>query len=158
MIRKKIGAVGLIAAITASGIAQAPEMPVHGPVETTADQNSGDIPPGFVSDGCTNFFDGGYRDCCVEHDLDYYKGGSLKERRASDKRLYRCVKSRKGWGNRFRASIMYLGVRAFGVSFLPTPFRWGFGRNRMKKAVLEAKRAEALPHESPAEINYIEEK
>ena len=157
MIRKKIEAVVLIAAIASSGIAQTSDMPVHGPVETAADQTLEDTPPGFISDGCSHFFDGDYRDCCVEHDLDYYKGGSFKERRASDKRLYRCVKRRKGWRNRFRASIMYLGVRAVGVSFLPTPFRWGFGRNQLKKAALEAKGAEALAHESPAEIKKLEE-
>ena len=102
-----------------------------------------ELPLGFKTDGCSMFPDGNYRDCCVAHDVDYYKGG--KGRRASDKRLYRCVKSKKGWQNKFIAPLMYIGVRVGGVSFLPTPFRWGFGRKRMrrlkKKAELEKKKA-----------------
>lgn len=98
-------------------------------------QSSGgiELPPDFESDGCTFFPDGNYRDCCVEHDKDYYKGGSCKERRRSDNRLYRCVKNKKGWKNKVIAPMMWLGVRALGVSFLPTPFRWGFGKKKTKK-------------------------
>ena len=89
------------------------------------------MPSDFRSDGCTLFPDCNYRECCVEHDKDYYFGGTEKERRASDRRLYRCVKQK----NKFVAGLMYLGVRVGGVSWLPTPFRWGFGlkSNRMKK-------------------------
>ncbi len=86
------------------------------------------MPPDFKSDGCTLFPDGNYCDCCVEHDKDYYFGGTRKERWRSDKRLYKCVSSRKGWQNKLIAPIMLVGVRIGGVSFLPTPFRWGFGK------------------------------
>lgn len=82
------------------------------------------MPPDFKSDGCSLFPDCNYRECCVEHDKDYYFGGTSAERRASDKRLYKCVKAKR---NRFTASMMWVGVRLGGVSFLPTPFRWGFG-------------------------------
>ncbi len=88
------------------------------------------MPPDFKSDGCTLFPDGNYCDCCVEHDKDYYFGGSRKERWRSDKRLYKCVRSRKGWQNKLIAPIMLVGVRVGGVSFLPTPFRWGFGKTK----------------------------
>lgn len=86
-------------------------------------------PADFRSDGCTLFPDCNYRECCVEHDKDYYFGGTEKERRASDRRLYRCVKEK----NKFAAGLMYLGVRVGGVSFLPTPFRWGFGKKTRAK-------------------------
>ena len=92
------------------------------------------VPADFKSDGCSLFPDGNYRDCCVAHDLDYYHGGSCAERRASDDRLYRCVKNKKGWYNKFVAPIMWIGVRVGGVSFLPTPFRWGFGKKKKSKA------------------------
>ncbi len=100
-----------------------------------------DIPPGFKSDVCTMFPDGSYGDCCVTHDLEYYKGeGSFKARLASDKRLYKCVRDKKGFKHKIIAATMYLGVRIGGVPFLPTPFRWGFGKSKIKKA---KKKAEA---------------
>jgi len=92
-----------------------------------------EVPTDYKSDGCSLFPDCNYSDCCVEHDKDYYSGGSGKERWRSDKRLYKCVKSSKGWHNEIIAPVMWLGVRVFGVSFLPTPFRWGFGRTKAKK-------------------------
>jgi hypothetical protein len=58
-----------------------------------------EMPPDFKSDGCTLFPDGNYCECCVDHDKDYYFGGTGKERWRSDKRLYKCVRARKGWQN-----------------------------------------------------------
>ena|SRR5688572_19576764 len=93
-----------------------------------------EMPPEFKSDNCTWFPDGNYADCCVEHDKDYFFGGSLKERKASDKRLKECVKSKgKGWKRKFLARAVYLGVRVGGIHFLPTPFRWGFGNKWPRK-------------------------
>lgn len=91
------------------------------------------VPASFRSDGCSLFPDGNYRHCCVAHDKDYYSGGSEKERAASDLRLYKCVKAQKGWYNKLVAPVMWVGVRVGGVSFLPTPFRWGFGKAKEKK-------------------------
>lgn len=92
------------------------------------------LPADFVSDGCTMFPDGNYHGCCVEHDKSYYFGGTLKQRRAADDRLYECVKATKGPHRKMIAGMMWLGVRIGGVAFLPTPFRWGFGNKypRMK--------------------------
>ncbi|MDH3492693.1 MAG: hypothetical protein OEM82_04020 [Acidobacteriota bacterium] len=92
-----------------------------------------EIPADFESDGCTWFPDGNYRDCCVAHDEDYFKGGSCRQRRESDARLYRCVKSKKGWRNKILAPIMWVGVRVLGSPILPTRFRWGFGIKNKKK-------------------------
>jgi hypothetical protein len=86
----------------------------------------------FAGDGCTLFPDGNYRECCYRHDVDYFRGGTEAERRESDKRLYRCVRSKKGWQNEVAAPLMLFGVRVFGVSFLPTPFRWGFGQQKRR--------------------------
>jgi hypothetical protein len=88
------------------------------------------MPDDFVSDGCTAFPDGDYKDCCVEHDKAYYFGGSKQERKVADRTLRDCVRSK---GHRFLAPAMYIGVRIGGVAFLPTPFRWGFGINRPGK-------------------------
>jgi hypothetical protein len=89
-----------------------------------------EMPTTFRSDGCTGFPDGAYCDCCFEHDKDYFFGGSSKQRWRSDKRLYKCVKSKPGWHHKLIAPVMWLGVRIGGVGFLPTPFRWGFGRSK----------------------------
>lgn len=90
-------------------------------------------PREFQSDGCTLFPDGDYRNCCVEHDRAYFAGGPIKERRRADNRLYRCVASSGGQNKKFIASMMWIGVRVGGVSFLPTPFRWGFGKPYFRK-------------------------
>lgn len=92
------------------------------------------MPADFKSDNCTLFPDGNYAVCCVEHDEDYYFGGSLKERAASDKRLKECVMSKgKGWRRKVLSNMIWMGVRVGGVSFLPTPFRWGFGNKWPRK-------------------------
>ncbi len=92
------------------------------PVDTRRDP-----PPDWVSDGCSLFPDGDYRDCCVAHDRDYYRGGTKAERKASDKRLRACVRAK---GHKYLSRWMYWGVRIGGVPWLPTPFRWGFGQKK----------------------------
>lgn len=101
----------------------------------SAQEKPRQMPADFKSDRCTFFPDGNYADCCVEHDKDYYFGGSRKERRRSDKRLYKCVLSKRGWQNKIAAPVMWLGVRVGGLSFLPTPFRWGFGKKKIERSV-----------------------
>ena len=93
----------------------------------------------FESDGCSRFPDLDVWDCCYAHDERYYFGGSFKARRAADKALYSCVKSRRGKGHKLLAALMYLGVRIGAVSFLPLPFRWGFGNKFPRKESKKAK-------------------
>jgi len=86
----------------------------------------------FVSDGCSRFPDGTpehpglWRDCCVAHDLAYWRGGTFAERAAADTELRRCVEQRAG---RLLADVMFSGVRIGGSPYWPTTFRWGFGWN-----------------------------
>ena len=84
-----------------------------------------EAPPEFVGDGCTWFPDGDYGDCCLAHDRDYYRGGTKEERKASDKRLAQCVRSK---GHKYISRLMFLGVRVGGVGWLHAPFSWGFGQ------------------------------
>ena len=100
------------------------------------------IPAEYRSDNCTFFPDCDYADCCVEHDRTYYLGGTSKERWQADKKLYKCVKAKKGFHHKIIAPIMFVGVRIGGVSWLPTPFRWGFGKNKVKKTKTDAEAAE----------------
>jgi len=81
----------------------------------------------FTTDGCTLFYNGNYRNCCVEHDFAYWRGGGVRDRLRADDGLATCV-WHKGSIDRLFAPIMWAGVRIGGVGFLPTPFRWGYGQ------------------------------
>ena len=96
---------------------------------SACNENEGELKP-FTSDGCSAFPDGTlserklWRSCCVEHDFDYWIGGTEEEREASDHRLKACVES---VGEPVVASMMLAGVRAGGTPHSPAEFRWGYG-------------------------------
>lgn len=85
----------------------------------------------FWSDGCTLFPDGNLKDrtlwcdCCFNHDIAYWRGGSEDERKEADKTLRACVLSRTG--NAALAETMYEGVRVGGSPAFPAWYRWGYG-------------------------------
>ncbi len=81
-------------------------------------------PTAFTSDGCSLWFDGDWLECCVVHDLAYWRGGIREERQKADRALKQCVADR---GYPAMAGIMVAGVRVGGVWWLPTCFRWGYG-------------------------------
>jgi len=101
---------------------------------------------GFKSDGCTFFPDGNYRNCCEAHDREYFVGGSRKERRRSDAKLFRCVWAKPKFYNKLVAPVMWLGVRVGGVPCLKTGFSWGFGKRKKSadKKSKQKKRDEKL--------------
>ncbi|NVJ61179.1 MAG: hypothetical protein HWE27_12365 [Gammaproteobacteria bacterium] len=84
----------------------------------------------FSSDGCSLFPEGTpkqqklWLNCCVEHDIAYWKGGTYLERLAADQALERCVAQ---VGEPGIAKLMLAGVRVGGTPYLPTKFRWGYG-------------------------------
>lgn len=59
-------------------------------------RGSGRLEP-FRSDGCSLFPDGTladktlWQECCVEHDLAYWQGGTREERERADLRLRDCI-------------------------------------------------------------------
>jgi hypothetical protein len=85
----------------------------------------------FTTDACSFFPEGNteapalWSDCCVSHDMAYWQGGTVDERRRADGELYDCVLTRTG--SQELASRMYRGVRLGGAPLLPTTFRWGYG-------------------------------
>ena len=107
---------------------------------------STDLTP-FTTDGCSSFPDGTleYRelwlDCCTDHDLAYWKGGSKLERQQADQNLQRCVAAA---GEPEIAQLMLAGVRVGGSPWWPTRFRWGYGwpYPRGYKVLTEAELAE----------------
>jgi hypothetical protein len=85
----------------------------------------------FTSDGCSLFPDGTLKnptlwcDCCFNHDMAYWQGGSKQDREAADKALRACVIERTG--DHALAQTMYEGVRVGGSPAFPTWYRWGYG-------------------------------
>jgi hypothetical protein len=84
----------------------------------------------FTSDGCSSFPDGTpvnqslWLDCCVRHDLAYWRGGTYEDRLSADLALEQCVAKA---GEPEIAKLMLHGVRTGGNPFFLTPYRWGYG-------------------------------
>jgi len=89
----------------------------------------GELKP-FTTDGCSSFPDGNIKqkslwsNCCVSHDLAYWKGGTSEQRLKADNALKSCVSE---VGEPEIAAIMLAGVRVGGSPYFPTPYRWGYG-------------------------------
>lgn len=92
---------------------------------------AGDTIAPFTTDGCSLFPDrslisnADWCDCCVAHDLAYWRGGTADERASADRRLRDCVA--ESTGNPRLAELMYAGVRTGGGPYFLTPYRWGYG-------------------------------
>lgn len=87
----------------------------------------------FTSDGCSLFPDGNFDnrtlwcDCCLEHDIAYWRGGTMQERFAADEKLRACVLRKTR--NETLAQMMFAGVRLGGGPIFPNGYRWGYGWN-----------------------------
>lgn len=92
-------------------------------VETCAAQRVPVPPAPFTTDGCSAWWDDGWVNCCVTHDMAYWCGGPGAARAAADRELARCVRRT---GARV-GPLMQCGVRAGGMGWLPLPWRWGYG-------------------------------
>ena len=84
----------------------------------------------FTTDGCSVFPDGSIQqqslwvNCCIRHDLAYWKGGTNQQRLAADESLASCVAE---VGEPEIAKLMLAGVRVGGSPYFPTFYRWGYG-------------------------------
>ena len=84
----------------------------------------------FTTDGCSAFPDGTldqqslWIECCIRHDLAYWKGGTYDERLEADHALEKCVAQ---VGEPEIAQLMLAGVRVGGSPYFPTTYRWGYG-------------------------------
>jgi hypothetical protein len=83
----------------------------------------------FHTDACTYFPNGTrehkelWKDCCIQHDLYLWAGGSRDDRMAVDQQLKECVLAK---GAPVPAWVMYLGVRMGSHSPIRyKEFEWG---------------------------------
>ncbi len=81
------------------------------------------------NDGCSCVPDFDFRRCCEIHDLAYHHGGSSDQRKRADQIFRKCIKE---FDHNILDDVYYIGVRAGGVPWLPTPWRWGFGYHYKK--------------------------
>lgn len=92
----------------------------------------------FASDGCSWSPDKlpGWKvitpimECCVEHDLAYWIGGTELQKDLADKRLEMCI-DRKGFP--FIGKVYRTFVDLFGSPKGNHIFRWGFGWNQKRR-------------------------
>ena len=101
----------------------------------------------FESDGCTLFPDSSimiesdWCDCCFEHDIAYWQGGTEEERLKADEALRDCIKDKTG--NESLAKVIYRGVRFGGSPYFYNWYRWGYGweyDRKYKKLTAEEKK------------------
>lgn len=91
----------------------------------------------FTSDGCSLFPDRSlingddWYDCCLEHDIAYWQGGTKEQRLEADKKLRDCIL--KKTGNQALAEAMYQGVRFGGSPYFYNWYRWGYGWSYERK-------------------------
>lgn len=103
----------------------------------TGCNKSSDTLSDFKSDGCTLFPDQSlienidWCECCLEHDIAYWQGGSKAQRLEADKNLRDCVLEKTG--NQTLAETMYQGVRFGGSPYFYNWYRWGYGWNYSRK-------------------------
>lgn len=106
----------------------------------------------FTTDGCSVVPDLGLTECCVIHDIAYWKGGTKKQRELADLELGLCIEKKS---NKFLASLFYWGVRIGGRPQLLTSFRWGYGwqlqRGYRPLSVEEKKAISKLEPKNPLE-------
>ena len=91
-----------------------------------------DNPPkkSFIFDGasgCPENISKLIDEAAFPHDVRYWLGGSEDDRMVADLKLGVDVIRRCGRSHT-EAKIVFDFVRIGGVSWLPTPWRWGFGR------------------------------
>ena len=85
----------------------------------------------FSSDGCSLFPDQNlitkekWCECCFDHDIAYWKGGTKEERESADQTLKNCVLEKTD--DPLLANTVYNGVRFGGSPYFYNWYRWGYG-------------------------------
>jgi hypothetical protein len=84
-------------------------------------------PKEFTTDGCSLFpnklINEDITDICIEHDMKYWIGGSVEDRKEADLEF----KNQLNEKIYPVGSVAYAAVRIFGYPLIPVPWRWGYG-------------------------------
>lgn len=113
----------------------------------------------FTSDGCSLFPDRSlinnddWCECCLEHDIAYWQGGTQAQRLEADQKLKNCVL--KKTGDAVLAEAMYQGVRVGGSPYFYNWYRWGYGWSYKRK--YQALTLEEQRHVSDKLVHYYQE-
>jgi|GEM_PF-1753923 len=85
----------------------------------------------FRTDGCSAYPDGipgidsrRWHHCCLAHDLSYWMGGPVEEKRKADNELNQCVSDAS---TSWHGSVMEWGVYLGGIPNTYFGWRWGYG-------------------------------
>lgn len=99
-------------------------------VSVSACSNDLELSP-FTSDGCSLFPDSSvitkkdWCECCFQHDVAYWQGGTEQQRERADTELKQCVLQKTE--DLALANLMYEGVRVGGSPYFYNWYRWGYG-------------------------------
>lgn len=87
----------------------------------------------FYHDGCTAWPDyllwHDFREACLAHDISYWAGGSLEQKRAADLALWSDIAHTGPLGAYLFGPIMFVGVHYFGNNWVSELLgsEWGYG-------------------------------
>jgi hypothetical protein len=117
----------------------------------------------FVTDYCTNFAEGTkkepnkWKECCLYHDLYFWAGGTISDRKNADLVLRNCIEKT---GAHKIAEVMYLGVRL--GSYSPIKYsdkKWSNGwSNRESFKALSIEDITRIEEELNSGYDYIKDK
>nr|BDT27001.1 hypothetical protein BHI3_04670 [Bacteriovorax sp. HI3] len=85
----------------------------------------------FESDGCSMvpdsepFSNNDWLNCCIPHDINYWKGGTAEEKEKTDMAFKACLEKNKM--GKWLSTIFYYGVSLGGTPKIKTTWRWGYG-------------------------------
>jgi hypothetical protein len=106
-------------------------------INISACSNTSELSP-FASDGCSLFPDSSvitkkdWCECCFQHDVAYWQGGTELQREHADIALKQCVLEKTD--DKTLAKMMYDGVRFGGSPYFYNWYRWGYGWSYLNNA------------------------
>tara|TARA_R110002096_G_scaffold21169_12_gene69137 strand:+ start:463 stop:918 length:456 start_codon:yes stop_codon:yes gene_type:complete len=104
----------------------------------------------FVGEGCSLLPDASlineqdWCECCVEHNIAYWQGGTEQKRERVDTALMRCVYLKTN--NHEFPHALFEGARFGGSPYFHDWYRWGYGwpKERMFQALTDDEKNQAM--------------
>jgi hypothetical protein len=81
-----------------SDVVQAQQLELHANEVCRQRRGAADLPPHrLTTDGCFVWPDSTWATCCIEHDIAYWCGGNIEERRRTDAACGGRIEPRNAW-------------------------------------------------------------